>query len=75
MLRPSGTTLLLSQFRESTEFLREKVQESVFVTELASVQVALKIEEFHTLSKDSVVCGLLQNRPDSPKVSLTPRVS
>ena len=44
------------------------MQEAVFVTELASVQVALKPEVFQACKKSSIVASLVHNRKDSPKV-------
>jgi hypothetical protein len=47
--------------------LREKVQEAVFVAELATAKVTLTADVFQTSSKLSLVYSLLQSQSDSPK--------
>ena len=51
--------------------VREQVQEAVFVTELSSVQVSLRIDIFKSTNKLTLASNLLNSRPDSPKVRST----
>ena len=47
---------------------RDYVQSAVFVSELGALQVYLQLEAFHGSSKQALVCSLLQNHADSPRV-------
>ena len=68
----SGIQFLFSLLPSPGEVcFREEVQGAVFVAELAVVQVALTAEVFQTRRKSSIVCSLLQNRADSPKVTFS----
>ena len=47
---------------------REQVQQTVFVADLASVQVTLRLDVFQSSNKLILASNLLTSRADSPKV-------